>query len=305
MANASKKVTIVGSIALDSVETPFGRKEDILGGSASYAALSASFFAPVNLISVVGKDFPKRYLNLYKKNNIDITGVEVKPGKTFRWKAHYNYNLNSAETLDTQLGVFQSFLKPEIPKNVSRADNLLLANIDPVLQEWVLDKVKPTGIVAMDTMNHWIANRKKELMKLLKKVDLFLVNEGEARQISGEENLLNAASAIQAKGPKMLVIKKGEHGALFFHEGLLLMVPAYLLEKLHDPTGAGDTFAGAMIGYLSQFSKVTERELRKSLVYASILASFTVEKFSVKRLTEITREDIEYRYNQFEKLTEF
>ena len=305
MAGAKKRVTIVGSVALDSVETPFGKEEEVLGGSASFASLSASFFAPVNLISVVGKDFPEKYIKTYQDHNIDTSGLEIKEGKTFRWKAKYHYDLNYAETLDTQLNVFEQFTEPRIPSCVRSADNLLLANIDPDLQSYIFKTIKPTGLVAMDTMNLWIETKKEALLKLLKNVDLFLLNDAEARQLSGEDNLLNAANYIQSHGPKMIVIKKGEHGALFFHEGLLCMVPAYLLEKLHDPTGAGDTFAGAMMGYLSQFSKITEAELRKSVVYGSIMASFAVEKFSVNRLLEITEDDIDYRYKHFEKLTMF
>ncbi|MFH1395135.1 MAG: PfkB family carbohydrate kinase [Candidatus Omnitrophota bacterium] len=298
------KLSVIGSVAFDSVETPFGKKDDVLGGSATYASVSASFFTPVNLISVVGMDFPKRYLTMFEKRNIDTSGLERKRGKTFRWKACYHYDLSYAETLSTHLNVFEGF-RPKIPKNVTQKDNLLLANIDPELQDWIFEQVKPKGLVACDTMNLWIGHKKKDLLKLLKKVDLFLLNDAEARQLSGETNLLDAAKYIRSKGAKMIVIKKGEHGALFFSKGLRFMVPAYLLEKLSDPTGAGDTFAGGVTGYLSNSRKITDKILRRALVYGSILASFTVEKFSVNGLLKAKHGDIEKRYRHFEKLTKF
>ncbi|MGB3242018.1 MAG: PfkB family carbohydrate kinase, partial [Candidatus Omnitrophota bacterium] len=205
------KVSIIGSVAFDSVETPFGKREDVLGGSATFASLSASFFTPVNIISVVGTDFPKKYYTLFEKRNIDTTGLEKKKGKTFRWKARYHYDLNAAETLSTHLNVFEGF-KPKITPNVTSKDNLLLANIDPELQGWIFRQLKPTGLVACDTMNLWIEHKRKALIKLLKKVDIFLANDAEARQLSGEKNLLDAAKYISSKGAKMVVIKKGEHG---------------------------------------------------------------------------------------------
>ncbi len=298
------RLTVIGSVAFDSVETPFGKKEDVLGGSATYASVSASFFTPVNLISVVGTDFPMRHRTMFNKRNIDTSGLENKKGKTFRWKARYHYDLSYAETLSTHLNVFEGF-RPEIPKNVTSKDNLLLANIDPELQDWIFEKINPRGLVACDTMNLWIEHKRKELLKLLKKVDLFLLNDAEARQLSGETNLLDAAKYIAGQGAKMIVIKKGEHGALFFSKELRFMVPAYLLKKLADPTGAGDTFAGGMTGYLSKTRKITDSVLRKALVYGSILASFTVEKFSIEGLLKADLKDIENRYRHFEKLTKF
>ena len=298
------KLTIIGSVALDSVETPFGKREEVLGGSATYASLSASFFAPVNLISVVGTDFPKKYFKMFSDRNVDTAALEQKKGKTFRWKARYHYDLSYAETLSTHLNVFTDF-RPTIPPSVTSKDNLLLANIDPELQGWIFEKVNPGGLVACDTMNLWIEHKKKPLLKLLKKVDLFLLNDAEARQLSGETNLLEAARYISDRGVKMIVIKKGEHGALFFSGKLGFMVPAYLLEKISDPTGAGDTFAGGMIGYLSSRPRITDKVLRRSLVYGSILASFAVEEFSIEGLLKTTRADIDERYDHFEKLTKF
>ena len=298
------KLTIIGSVALDGIETPFGKKENLLGGSATFASVSASFFTPVNLISVVGTDFPRRHINMFSRRKIDTTGLEIKKGKTFRWKARYHYDFSYAETLDTQLNVFTDF-RPQIPPKVRSKDNLLLANIDPELQDWIFKKIRPTSLVACDTMNHWIENKRKALLKLLKKVDLFLLNDAEARQLSGQTNLIDAAKYISSRGAKMVVIKKGEHGSLFFSGRLNSMVPAYLLEQIADPTGAGDTFAGGMLGYLSKSPRVNDKALRRSLVYGSILASFAVERFSVDGLLKATRRDIQTRYNHFEKLTRF
>jgi sugar/nucleoside kinase (ribokinase family) len=298
------KLTVIGSTALDSIETPFGKKKDILGGSATYSSISASFFTPVNLISVVGEDFPERYIRLFKRRNIDTRGLEQKKGKTFRWKAKYHYDMSYAETLDTKLGVFEGF-RPVIPSNVSPRTNLLLANIDPDLQSYIFHQINPTGLVACDTMNLWISSSKRALLRLLKKVDLFLLNDAEARQISGETNLLEAARFIASKGAKMTVIKKGEHGALFFSRGLRFMVPAYLLETIKDPTGAGDTFAGGMLGYLSKHPKITDKVLRRALVYGSIMASFAVERFSADGLLKTKPADINRRIKHFEKLTKF
>ncbi len=298
------KLTVLGSTALDSIETPFGKKTDILGGSATYSSVSASFFTPVNLISVVGTDFPKKYINLFERRNIDTLGLEIKKGKTFHWKAKYNFDMSCATTLSTKLGVFEDF-EPKVPDSISSKCNLLLANIAPELQMQVLKKVNPEGLVACDTMNLWIEHSKKPLLKLLKNIDLMLVNDAEARQLSGEASLFDAARYIASHGVKMLVIKKGEHGALFFAKNLGFIVPAYLMEKFKDPTGAGDTFAGAMMGYLSSCRKINERNLRRALVYGTIMASFAVERFSADGLIKTTPVDIADRYTHFEKLTRF
>lgn len=298
------RVTVIGSVAFDTVQTPYGKREEVLGGSATYASLSASFFTPVNLISVVGMDFPKKYFTMFRKRNIDTRGLEQKKGKTFRWKASYLRDLNNAQTLKTDLNVFRNF-KPFIPSDINPKDSLLLANIDPELQDRIFKSIRPRGLVACDTMNLWIRHKRKPLLKLLKKVDLFLLNDAEARQLSGEENIMNAAKYIASKGAKMTVIKKGEHGALFFSNRLCFIVPAYLLETIHDPTGAGDTFVGGMMGYLSRKGKITDRDLRRSLVYGSILASFTVEKFSVEGLLKTSLKKIDTRYRHFKHLTKF
>jgi sugar/nucleoside kinase (ribokinase family) len=298
------KLTVIGSVALDTIETPGSVKREILGGSATYSSFSASFFTPVNLISVVGKDFPEKYINLLHKRGVDTSGLEQKDGKTFRWKARYDKDLGHATTLDTQLGVFAGF-RPEIPKSVSPDTNLLLANIDPELQSYIFHQLRPKGLVACDTMNLWITHTRKALLGLLKKVDIFLLNDEEARMLSGEKNLMEAARFCESRGAKMVVIKKGEHGALFFSKGLNFMLPAYLLEEIHDPTGAGDTFAGGMLGYLSSRTRITSQDLRRALVYGTIMASFAVERFAADGLLKTKLADIKRRVARFEKLTRF
>jgi sugar/nucleoside kinase (ribokinase family) len=298
------RLTVIGSAALDSIETNSVLRADILGGSSVYAGISASFFAPVDIISVVGRDFPAKYLRALEKRKIGISGLEIKDGNTFRWKARYDEDLAHAETLKTELNVFDGFT-PRIPKTIRRGDNLLLANIDPELQNYIFHKISPSGIVACDTMNLWIETRRKELLKLLKKVDIFLLNDAEARQLSGEKNLLNAAKYISSRGVGMTVIKKGEHGALFFSDDISFMMPAYLLRKVNDPTGAGDTFAGAMLGYITGRKVLRPEVLRRSLVYGSIMASFAVERFSAVGLLKVTKEDIKKRYEHFRSLTRF
>lgn len=298
------KLTIIGSVALDTIETPGVKKSEILGGSATYASFSASFFAPVNLISVVGRDFPRKYIHMLHKRGIDTAGLENKPGKTFRWVAKYDRDLSHAETLDTQLGVFQGF-RPMIPDSISPKTNLLLANIAPELQNYIFHRIQPQGLVACDTMNHWIMSSRKALLSLLKKVDIFLLNDQEARMLSGEKNLLEAARFCEARGAKMVVIKKGEHGSLFFSKGLSFMLPAYLLEEIEDPTGAGDTFAGGMLGYLSGRPRITSGDLRRALVYGTIMASFAVERFAADGLLKTRPADITRRVRHFEKLTRF
>lgn len=298
------KLTIIGSVALDTIETPDVTRREILGGSATYASFSASFFSPVNLISVVGRDFPVKYVKMLRSRGVDTAGLLAKDGKTFRWKARYDKDLSHATTLDTQLGVFEGF-RPAIPRTVRPETNLLLANIDPELQTYIFHQLKPKGLVACDTMNLWIAHSKSALIKLLRKVDIFLLNDAEARMLSGEKNLMEAARFCAARGAKMVVIKKGEHGALFFSKGLEFMVPAYLLETIQDPTGAGDTFAGGMLGYLSSRPRITSRDLRRALVYGTIMASFAVERFAADGLIKTRPADIRKRVAHFERLTRF
>ena len=292
---------VVGSIALDSVKTPFGKAEEALGGSAVYFSCAAAFFNSARLVGVVGADFPKRYIELLRKRGIDMRGLKVDGGKTFRWKGEYGYDLNVAHTIYTHLNVFAEF-KPEIPAAYRDSDNVFLANIDPSLQSDVLRQVERPMMVASDTMNYWIDNKPAQLKGLLKRVDVFFVNDKEARQFSGEHNLLKAARYIFSCGPKIAIIKKGEHGVLCLSRDFIFSYPAYILEDPFDPTGAGDTFAGGFMGYLSKAKRVNEAGLRRACAYGTILASFAVEDFSVNRILKLTPKDVKDRYIKFKKL---
>ncbi len=297
-------ILVVGSVALDSIETPFGKREEILGGSATFFSISASFFDKVNIIAAVGEDFPKKYLRLLKERGIGTGGIAVNRGKTFRWEGRYEHDMSVAHTLATHLNVFQDFA-PRIPHSLRNSKILFLANIDPDLQESVLRQIKRPKLIACDSMNHWITSKKRSLEKFLHKVDMFLLNDAEARQFSQESNLMKAAKAIVSKGPKSVVIKKGEHGVIYYSKRGHFVAPAYPLENVYDPTGAGDTFAGGVIGYLSKAGRINDASIRKSMVYGSIMASFAVEDFSVNGLLSKNLSDINKRYSDFKKLTRF
>jgi len=297
-------VLVVGSVALDSVKTPFGRHKDLLGGSATYFSIAASYFTDVRLVAVVGRDFPKRYIRLFKKYRIDTRGLETKDGKTFRWEGEYEYDMNTARTVATHLNVFGSF-RPKIPKEYRKTKYLFLANIDPDLQREILRQMISPRFIACDTMNFWIENKKRSLVGLLKDMDLCLFNDAEAREFSGRANLLKAAKSIISLGPKMVIIKKGEHGCLFVSKNTCFSTPGFPLETIHDPTGAGDTFAGGLMGYLSRFNNVDERKVKKAIIYGSVLASYNVEKFSLKRLLRLNKRLIDKRYKEFKRLTRF
>jgi sugar/nucleoside kinase (ribokinase family) len=297
-------ILVVGSVAYDTVETPFGRAEKVLGGSASFFAVAASFFVPVNLVAVVGDDFGEKPLSAFKGRPIDLEGLEKTAGKTFHWQGKYSYDLNARETVCTDLNVFE-FFKPRIPDRYRRSEHVFLGNIDPVLQRQVLDQVDGPKIVACDTMNFWISGKPDELRKTLSAVDVLLINDAEARQLSGEWNVVKAARAIRALGPRTLVIKKGEHGVLMFTEEGSFAAPAYPLEEVFDPTGAGDTFAGGFLGYLAGCASMDEASLRRAVVMGSTLASFCVEAFSLDRLLTLSRPEIDARYRLFKRLTHF
>ncbi len=297
-------ILVVGSVAYDTVETPFGRAEKVLGGSASFFAVAASFFVPVNLVAVVGDDFGEAPLAAFKGRPIDLEGLEKTAGKTFHWQGRYSYDLNARETVCTDLNVFE-FFQPRIPDRYRRSEHVFLGNIDPVLQRQVLDQVERPKIVACDTMNFWISGKPDELRKTLSAVDVLLVNDAEARQLSGEWNVVKAARAIRALGPRTLVIKKGEHGVLMFSEEGSFAAPAYPLEEVFDPTGAGDTFAGGFLGYLAGCAEADEASLRRAVVMGSTLASFCVEAFSLDRLLTLSRPEIDRRYRLFRRLTHF
>jgi sugar/nucleoside kinase (ribokinase family) len=297
-------ILVVGSVAFDTVSTPFGRAEKVLGGSASFFAVAASFFVPVNLVAVVGDDFGDQPLSAFKGRPIDLEGLERTAGKTFHWQGKYSYDLNARETVCTDLNVFE-FFKPRIPDRYRRSEHVFLGNIDPVLQRQVLDQVERPKVVACDTMNFWITGKPEELRKTLAVVDVLLINDAEARQLSGEWNIVKAARAIRAMGPRTLVIKKGEHGVLMFSDEGSFAAPAYPLEDVFDPTGAGDTFAGGFLGYLAGCPSVDESGLRRAVIMGSTLASFCVEAFSLDRLLTLTRPEIDARYRLFKRLTHF
>jgi sugar/nucleoside kinase (ribokinase family) len=297
-------ILVVGSVAFDSIKTPFGEVEEVLGGSACYFSTSASFFTDVSLVAVVGEDFPRKHLDFLASRKIDLSGLQHSAGQTFRWKGRYDYDLNEAHTLETHLNVFETF-KPELPESYRDAEFVFLANIDPGLQLDVLRQVRRPRLVACDTMNFWIAGRKPELIKTLGQVDILLINEAEVRQLAEEPNLVKAAEIIRGFGPKILVVKRGEYGVLMFGEGSIFSAPAYPLEEVFDPTGAGDTFAGGFIGYLAATRNLDEHNLRKAIVFGTVMASFTVEKFSLDRLREIDYADIETRYKRIKLLTDF
>jgi sugar/nucleoside kinase (ribokinase family) len=297
-------ILAVGSVAYDTVETPFGRAEKVLGGSASFFSVAAAFFAPVNLVAVVGDDFSAAAMAAFQGRPIDLEGLERTAGKTFHWQGKYSYDLNSRETVCTDLNVFE-FFKPRIPDRYRRSEHVFLGNIDPVLQRQVLDQVERPRLVACDTMNFWISGKPEEVRRTLAAVDILLINDAEARQLSGEWNVVKAARAIRAMGPHTLVIKKGEHGVLMFSEEGSFAAPAYPLEEVFDPTGAGDTFAGGFLGYLAGTPKVDEAALRRAVVMGSTLASFCVEAFSLDRLLTLSRPEIDARYRLFKRLTHF
>ncbi|HEX9872981.1 MAG TPA: PfkB family carbohydrate kinase [Deferrimonas sp.] len=297
-------ILVVGSVAFDSVETPFGRVEDVLGGSGTYFSTSASFFTDVSLVAVVGEDFPAEHLEFLRSRNVDLSGLQTAPGRTFRWKGRYGYDLNEAQTLDTQLNVFETF-KPDLPASCRQAEYVFLGNIDPELQLEVLKQVEKPKLVACDTMNFWIEGKREALLATLRHVDILLINEGEARQLAGEANLVKASRIILAMGPKTLVVKRGEYGVILFSEHSIFSAPAFPLESVFDPTGAGDTFAGGFMGYLASTNNLTEGSLRQATVLGSVMASFTVEDFSLNRMKALAYPEIEERFRRFKLLTEF
>lgn len=297
-------ILVVGSVAYDTVETPFGRAERVLGGSASFFAVAASFFVPVSLVGVVGRDFGEEQLAAFRGRPIDLAGLERMEGDTFHWQGKYSYDLNSRETICTELNVFE-FFKPRIPESYRRCSHVFLGNIDPLLQREVLDQVARPCVVACDTMNFWISGKPEELRRTLERVDVLLINDAEARQLSGEWNVVKAARAIRAMGPRTLVLKKGEHGVLMFSDHGSFAAPAYPLEQVFDPTGAGDTFAGGFLGYLAASGGEGDAALRRAVVMGSTLASFCVEAFSLDRLLTLARAEIDERFRLFQQLTSF
>jgi sugar/nucleoside kinase (ribokinase family) len=297
-------ILVVGSVALDSVATPFGAVKEVLGGSATYFSAAASFFAPVSLVAVVGEDFPSEDLSFLRNRSVDLRGLQQARGKTFRWQGEYGYDLNQAKTIETQLNVFAEFL-PRIPEAYREEKIVFLANIDPDLQREVLEQVKDPQFVAADTMNYWIEGKPDSLKRTLGAVDVLIVNDAEVRQLAKEPNLVKAARQILAWGPNSLVVKRGEYGALMFCNEGCFAAPAYPLEAVCDPTGAGDSFAGGFMGYLANTLNFSETNIRKAVIMGSVMASFNVEDFSLNRLKSLTYSEIEARYREFRRLSHF
>ena len=297
-------VLVVGSVALDSVETPFGKADDVIGGSGTFFSASASLLAPVQLVGVVGDDYPMAQLEPLKARGVDMAGLEQATGESFRWRGRYRHDLNSAETLETRLGVFSHF-SPKIPAQFKDAPFVFLGNIDPRLQLDVLKQVNKPKLVACDTMNFWIESRRPDIFELIKHVDLITLNDAEARQLTDCSNLVKAARWIMERGPSMVIIKKGEHGAFLFKGTSIFFAPAYPLEAVFDPTGAGDSFAGGFMGYLARTGDLSDANLRRAVVYGSAMGSFAVEKFSVERLLEIDMSDLLSRVAEFRRLVAF
>lgn len=297
---------VVGSLGLDTVATPFDKIENALGGSATYISLAASYFSgPVRLVGIVGSDFPKEYIEMLNNHNIDLEGLQiVEGGKTFRWSGKYHYDLNVRDTIFTELNVFEKF-DPVIPENARKSKFICLGNIDPVLQSKVLDQMNNPQFVVCDTMNYWIEGKKKELLELLPRVNVLIINDSEARLLAHEPNLIKAAKVIRSMGPQILIIKKGEHGALLFSEEIIFSAPAYPMESIYDPTGAGDSFAGGFIGYLYKTRDLSSESLKRAVIYGSTMASFCVEKFSTKGLEELSYLQIQDRFRQFMNLSRF
>jgi len=301
------KLLIVGTVAFDAIETPFGKTDKILGGAATYIGLSASFFNLQSaIVSVVGDDFPQEHLGLLTSKNIDISGIEiVKGGKTFFWSGLYHNDLNSRDTLVTELNVLADF-QPKVPQNFKDSDIVMLGNLHPLVQSSVLDQLeKKPKLVVLDTMNFWMDCALPELLDVIKRVDVITINDEEARQLSGEYSLVKAAAKIQNMGPKYVVIKKGEHGALLFHNREVFFAPALPLEDVFDPTGAGDTFAGGFSGFIAQSENISFGNMKNAIIYGSNLASFCVEKFGTERMETLTKAEVAIRLQQFKSLTQF
>jgi sugar/nucleoside kinase (ribokinase family) len=294
---------VVGSVAIDTVETPSGRADDVIGGAATYFALAASFFVPVRMVAAIGDDFPQPTLDDLARRGIDLAGVERRRGTTLRWTGRYHEDMNVRDTLHLDLGVFADFM-PRLPEHYRDSSHVFLANIDPRLQAAVLDQLAAPGVIGCDTMNHWITGSRPDLERLLGRVGILVINDEEARLLSGEQNVVRAARRVLAMGPEILLVKRGEYGVIQFAADSVFAVPAFPLEEVFDPTGAGDCFAGGFMGQIARSGDVSPAGIRKAIVYGSVLASFVVEDFSHRRLATLDEEDIERRYRQFISLTD-
>jgi len=297
-------ILVLGTVALDTVKTPCGVRKNILGGSAAHFAMAARFFVPVNLVAIVGEDFPKRYIDLLDKKGIVLTSLIKVPGRTFRWVGEYKGDLNTALTITTELGVLSLF-KPTLTESQRKIEHVFLANVDPEIQMHLLKSIHTPRLVGCDSMNYWISHKRNQLLRLLKKVDIYVANDAEARSLSGKSNLLDAARKLLCFGPKIVVVKKGEHGLLCVSRRMIFSLPGYPVNEAVDPTGAGDTFAGGFMGYLAKARRIDDGAIRKALVYGTVLASFNVENFGAKRVCNLSNVEIESRIRRFRKVAAF
>lgn len=297
-------VLVVGTVAFDSIETPYGSAERILGGSASYFAMAAIFFSPVRIVGVVGEDFPKEYLDILSKSGVDLEGLNREKGKTFHWRGRYHEDFNVRDTVELHLNVLSGYV-PRLPESYKDSEYVFLGNIDPVMQMEVIRQLRSSRLIACDTMDHWIQGSSEELKKVFGKIEILAINDSEARLLSGERNVIRAARSILKMGPKVLLVKRGEYGVLQFSDSSLFVTPAFPLEEVFDPTGAGDSFAGAFMGYLARTRDQSQMGLRRAIVYGNVVASFTVEDFGLKRIASLTMDEIERRFQRFIELTDF
>jgi len=297
-------LVIVGSLAFDTIQTPWGRRERIVGGSGTYCSLAASFFTHPQVVGVVGEDFPPAVIRLFKARGIDVEGLEIKPGKTFHWEGRYGYDPNLRETIRTDVNVYEGY-QPVLPDSYRKAEIVFLANIDPDLQGGILAQVRRPKLVAMDTMNHWIRSKPRAIRRVLKKVDILFANDEEIRMLTDETNLIKAGRKILACGPRLVVTKKGEHGALVFSRRFVFGVLANPCEDVVDPTGAGDSFAGGFLGYLDKKKSFSPHDIRRAAVYGSVLASFAIEDFGIGRFKKLRPREIEARFRRFRRLVSF
>ncbi len=297
-------IIVLGTAALDTVKTPSGKRIEMLGGSAVHFSMSASFFTKVNLVAIVGRDFPQKHIDFLSKKGVNLTSLVIEDGKTFRWAGEYHGDLNSALTLSTELGVLSAF-RPKIAEHQRHIENIFLANVDPDIQLHLLSKMHKPRLVGLDSMNYWIDHKRRSLLKLMKDVHIFVANDAEARSLSGETNLISAAKALRKIGAPVVVIKKGEHGVLVSYDDLIFCLPAYPVERIVDPTGAGDTFAGGFMGYLTRAKKMNDASIRKAIGYGTIMASFNVEGFGIERTSRVTKKEVDERLRHFKIITSF
>ena len=297
-------IIVLGTVALDSVKTPFGKRKELLGGSAAHFSMVARLFTKVNLVAIVGNDFPRKHIVFLRNKGLNLSSLIVDKGKTFRWEGEYQGNLNSALTLNTELGVLSVF-KPRISEEQRKIKNIFLANVDPDIQEHLLTKIRSPKLVGLDSMNYWISNKRRELIKLLKRIDIYVANDQEAATLSGQDNIIKAAKALKNYGAKMVLIKKGENGVLFYSDKFIFSLPAYPVADVVDPTGAGDTFAGGFMGYLVKAGRINSLVLKKALAYGTVAASFNVEDFGLNRTSNLTPGDLERRLIKFKECFSF